>query len=268
MIPFRAMGKMNPKSAWASGLLTMALLGGCPNPGRSQLREQPAQPSAPAMKSTPAALSSTPAPAPAPRQPVTEGRLIDSGLIIETFATRFGARDLKQVPSEVIDSGIFRYVPYLTYETSRGELNIYGDPQHPAGVEIGIYAGKASTKQELRSLMAGLLQQAADRELLHALSLDEDKLERAGLTFEVTPPTAEGSYGGWWISIYDAAAIDRARASDAELKTIAVEAPARQYAPPAETKKPARKAREAGTSDRVYIQDYSREDGAYVRPPL
>lgn len=264
MIPFRAKRKMNPKSALASGLLTMALLGGCPNPGRSQLREQPAPPPAPALKSTAVPLSS----APASRQPMTVGRLIDSGLIIETFSTRFGTKDLKQVPSDVIDSGVFRYVPYLTYETSRGELNIYGDPQHPAGVEIGIYAGKTSTKQELRTLMAGLLQQAADRELVHGLSLDEDKLERAGLTFEVTPPTAEGSYGGWWISIYDAAAIDRARASDAELKTIAVEAPARKNEPPAEPKKPARKTKETGPSDRVYIQDYSREDGAYVRPPL
>ncbi|MFY0526043.1 hypothetical protein ACN28I_23830 [Archangium gephyra] len=255
---------MTPKSAVASGMLTMVLLGGCPNAERSQLREQPAPPAAPALKSTPAALSSPPA----SRRPATEGRLIDSGLIIETFATRFGARDLQQVPSEVIDTGIFRYVPYLTYETARGELNIYGDPQHPAGVEIGIYAGKARTKEELRNLMAGLLQQAADRELVHGLSLDEDKLERAGLTFEVTPPTAEGSFGGWWISIYDEAAIHKARASDAELKTIAVEAPAQKNEPPAEPKKPARKSKEPGTSDRVYIQDYTREDGAYVRPPL
>jgi hypothetical protein len=253
---------MNPKSALASGLLTMALLGGCPNPSRSQLREQPAQPSAPALKTAPARTTA------APTQPVTVGRLIDSGLIIETFASRFGARDLKQVPSEVIDTGIFRYVPYLTYETSRGELNIYGDPQHPAGVEIGIYASKASTKQELRTLMAGLLQQAADRELVHELSLDEDKLERAGLTFEVTPPTAEDGFGGWWISIYDAAAIERARASDAELKTIAEKAPEPKDEPPAKTKKPARKNKEEGPSDRVYIPDYSREDGAYVRPPL
>ncbi|MCY1074139.1 hypothetical protein [Archangium lansingense] len=255
---------MNPKPALASGLLAMALLGGCPNPSRSQLREQPVQPATPALKTASAPLSS----APAPKQPVTEGRLIDSGLIIETFATRFGAKDLKQIPSEVIDVGIFRYVPYFSYETSRGELNIYGDPQHPAGVEIGIYAGKTSTKQELRNLMAGLLQQAADRELVHGLSLDEDKLERAGLTFEVTPPTANDGFGGWWISIYDAAAIDRARASDAEMKTIAVEAPEPKQDTPVETKKPPRKGKETGASDRVYIQDYSREDGAYVRPPL
>ncbi len=100
------------------------------------------------------------------------------------------------------------------------------------------------------------------------VSLDEDKLERAGLTFEVTPPTADDGYGGWWISIYDAAAIERARASDAEMKTIAVEAPAPKNETPAETKKPARKSREPSTSDRVYIQDYTREEGAYVRPPL
>ncbi|HYO72878.1 MAG TPA: hypothetical protein VEU33_43140, partial [Archangium sp.] len=106
MNPFHEKGKMSAKPAVVSGMLAMVLLGGCPNPSRSQLREQPEQPAAPAMKSTPAALSSTPAPA--SRRPVTEGRLIDSGLIIETFATRFGKRDLKQVPSEVIDTGIFR----------------------------------------------------------------------------------------------------------------------------------------------------------------
>ncbi|HYO54855.1 hypothetical protein [Archangium sp.] len=259
---------MNPKSALASGLLTIALLGGCPNPSRSQLREQPAQPSAPALKSTSAPLSSISDPAPATRHPVTEGRLINSGLIIENFATRLGAKDLKWVASEVIEMGIFRYVPYLSYETSLGELNIYGDPQHPAGVEIGVYAGKDSTKEEIRNLMARLLQKAADRELVHGLSLEEDKLERDGLTFEVTPPTADDAFGGWWISIYDVSAIEAARASVAEMKAIAVEAPRSENAARTETKKPARKARKAGRSDRVYIKDYTNEDGTYVRPPL
>ncbi|QRK12444.1 hypothetical protein JQX13_21900 [Archangium violaceum] len=262
---------MNPKWVVASGLLTMSLLGGCPNPNRAQRREATPQPAPQAMKSTPAPLSA-PA-ASASSHPVTEGRLVDSGLIIETFAGKFGRKGLQQVPSEVIDNGILRYVPYLSYEAEQYQLNIYGDPQHPAAVEIGVYAGKDGTKQEVRSVMAGLLQKAADREVVHGLALEKDQLERAGLTFEVTPPTADDAFGGWWISIYDKSALDKARASTAEMKTITVSVPQPkpESAPHQERKKVKRAKKPAGgkkTSDRVYIEDYTKKDGAYVNPAL
>jgi hypothetical protein len=260
---------MNPRSVVASGFLTLALLGGCPSPSRTQQLREPATPPAPSTPKSAAAPLSAPA-ANTPRHPVTEGRLIDSGLIIEAFAEKFGRRELKQVPSVVIETGILRYVPYLSYEAAQGELNIYGDPQHPAGVEIGLYAGKNSTKEEIRNLMAGLLQQAADRELVHDLALEQDKLERAGLTFEITPPTADDGFGGWWISIYDKKALDAARRSDAELKEIVVEVPAGKEENPArpkptKAKKPARKPSEP---QRVYVEDYDKKDGAPVRPAL
>ncbi|WP_257454770.1 hypothetical protein [Archangium lipolyticum] len=253
---------MKPRSAVASGLLTLAMFGGCSSPNHQQRSEQPA-PSAP--KSTSAPLTA-PAPAPAPSHPRTENRLVNSGLIIESFAAKFGARELKQVPSEVIDTGVFRYVPYLSYEASQLELNIYGDPQHPAGVEIGVYAGKDSTKKEIRGLIAGLLQKADDRELVHHLALEEDELERDGLTFVVTPATADDAYGGWWISIYDANAIEKARASDAELKVLAQTPPGNGNTPtPTDEKKKERKrARKPGEKPRVYIKDYSREGEVYV----
>jgi hypothetical protein len=202
---------------------------------------------------------------------MTEGRLLNSGLIIEAFAEKFGRRELKKVPAEVIDTGILRYVPYLSYEAARGELNIYGDPQHPAGVEIGVYAGKDSTKEEIRNLMAGLLQQADDRELVHELSLEQDRLERAGLTFEITPPTADDGFGGWWLSIYDKKALDAARRSDAELKQIVVEIPAAK-AQDESTASPRKKgkkgARKQGKTESVYVEDYDQKDGAPVSPDL
>lgn len=238
---------MNP-TALAGGVLTLALLGGCAGPSREQAP-------APAPTQPPAAL--------APKAPATQDRLVSSGLIIEIFRHNFGKSGLANVPAEVIETGIFRRVPYLSYRASQFELNIYGDPQHPAGVELGVYQGKDRSKEEIRELMALLLQHAADRELVHALPLDEQQLRREGLTFEVTPPMAKDSFGGWWISIYDASAIEKARASDAELTAITVEAPADQ--PAVETKRPARLAQQAASSRRVYVQNYARANGAYVR---
>ena len=262
---------MNSKLAVASGLLTFALLGGCVS--HPQLREEPARPAPLVAKTTSAPLvapAAAPAPAPVSPHPMTEGRLINSGLIIQTFADKFRAGDLQQVPSEFIDTGTFRRVPYLSYEAAQFELNIYGDPQHPAGVEIGVYAGKDSTKEEIRNLMARLLQQAADRELLHGLALTQDQIERAGLTFEITPPTADDAFGGWWISIYDKNAIDKARASDAELERLVVSAPAprSESKTPHGKKKSKKGASKKSEAPRVYVEDYAKENGAYIRPAL
>lgn len=257
---------MNPRSAVASGLLTLTLLGGCPSPSRTQLHEPSAPPVPSAPKSTPAALTA-PA-ASAPQHPMTEGRLVNSGLIIDMFAGKFARKGgLKQVPSEVIETGVLRYVKYVSYEGSQGELNIYGDdPQHPAGVEIGIYAGKNTTKEEIRDLMIGLLQQADDRELLHGLSLEQDLQERAGLTFEVTPPTANDGFGGWWISIYDKKALESSRHSPTQLKTMVVEVPANHEERPAPAKK--KHAHKPSEPHRIYVQDADPKDGAPVNPGL
>jgi hypothetical protein len=258
---------MNPKLAVASGLLTLTLLGGCPSSSRTHLGEASTPPAPSAPKSTSAPLAA-PA-ASTPQHPMTEGRLVSSSLIVDTFGGKFGKKGgLKDAPSEVITTGVFRYVMYVSYVGTQGELNIYygKDPQHPAGVEIGIYAGKNATKEEIRDLMAGLLQQAADRELVHGLSLEQDLQERAGLTFEVTPPTADDGFGGWWISIYDKQALDAARHSPSQLKTMAVEVPANHEEQPAPAKK--KHAHKPSEPHRIYIQDADTKDGAPVSPAL
>jgi hypothetical protein len=231
-------------------VLAIASLGGCRTV--AEPKPSPTRAEGPTLRHDTSALEAQPV------QPTTEGRLANTGLIIDTFATRQWAKDLEQMPSSVIENGVFRFVPYLSYRADRFELNIYGDPQHPAGVEIGVYAGKEATKEEIRTLLAGLLQRPEDRELIRQLSLDDDELERAGLTFKVTPPTADDAYGGWWLSIYDVKAIDRARASDAEMRVITVTEPTQ--APP-KTKR----SRRPSQSPRVYVPDYSREGDGYIR---
>jgi hypothetical protein len=46
---------------------------------------------------------------------------------------------LRQIPATVVDKGVMRNVPYLSFQSGDYELNVYGDPDNPAGVEIGIH---------------------------------------------------------------------------------------------------------------------------------
>lgn len=246
---------MTPRPFVVGGLLTLALMGGGCKTSTAAGRAPAPEPT---LRTSSAELK-----APEPQNagaPKTTGRLLSSGLIIENFAGLSVAKDLKQTPSEVIDTGVFRHVRYLSYQTDRFELNIYGDPQHPAGVEVGVYAGKALTKQEVRGMMARILQLANDREVIEGLSLEKGKSVRDGLTFEVTPATDDDSFGGWWISIYDERALDRARYSDADLKRFTTEEPPPKQ-PAAENLAPHHKGKKgAAKPQRVYLEDNSRKN--------
>jgi hypothetical protein len=53
-------------------------------------------------------------------------------------------------------------------------------------------------------------------------TLDENnKIAKHGeLSFELTLPKDEDSYGGWWISVYSLSRLETARASDSEMRSI------------------------------------------------
>jgi hypothetical protein len=143
----------------------------------------------------------------------------------QAAAAKAWARDLKQIPSTVIDKGVLRDVPYTSYRAGEYELNVYGDPAAPAGFEIGIHGAllkSAAAKRNCFDLVAGLLDDPADRTLLASLKQDIDKKVRSGVTFEVTPETAEDAYGGWWVSVYSEALLDKSRATPQELAKITV----------------------------------------------
>jgi hypothetical protein len=120
-----------------------------------------------------------------------------------------------------------------------------------------------------------VLPEDADRRLLRMLDLAADLQESRGLRFEVTPPTAEDAYGGWWVSVYDEAGLDRSRATPTELAGITV---ARKDVKPSGPSPAAgddipwtaddlKAARPAATpsGDRVYVHAYTRKDGTYVQ---
>ena len=191
-------------------------------------------------------------------------------------ATVWG-KTLAQIPSTVIDKGVLRNIPYLSYRAADYELNVYGDPAAPAGIEIGIHKEllkSAGAKKTCVDFLRDLLDDPEDKKLIASLKLDVDKKVRNGLTFEITPPTAEDAYGGWWVSIYDEAALDRSRASEDEMSKITTTRTAVKESKPAAGALEVEGAKgkwaaddlanaRAG-SEKVYSPTISKKNGKYV----
>jgi hypothetical protein len=142
------------------------------------------------------------------------------------LSKQFWATNITPIPATVIDKGILRNVPYSSFQCGENyEVNIYGDLEHPAGIEIGFY--KTLTDDQLRKancikFVSALLAEPADKDIVQALDQLKDIKTRNDLTFEITPPTADDSYHGWWISVYSEQQLNMARASDLEMKSITV----------------------------------------------
>jgi hypothetical protein len=141
----------------------------------------------------------------------------------QTLSVKPWAKDLKQIPSTVIDKGVLKNVPYTSYRSGDYELNVYGDPDAPACFEIGITGPllkSAEAKRNCYEIVSAILGDAASVAFLKSLKPEGDKKVRNGITFEITPPTAEDAYGGWWISLYSEPLLDRSRASAEEMRRI------------------------------------------------
>ena len=206
-------------------------------------------------------------------------RLADVTRCLEVAGSKSYLTGLAQIPATVVDKGILRNVPYQSFRAGDYELNVYGDPDRPAGLEIGIYRGllrSTTARRNCIDFVGSVLSHPADQKLLAALKLTtKDMVLLDGLTAEVTTPTEEDSYGGWWVSVYRAKALDHARASDKELSQIAVQ-----------RKEVELNSRNAGewngndlkfarpvatgsagpaTGGSVYVRGYTRKDGTYVQ---
>ena len=195
---------------------------------------------------------------------------------------------LEQIPATVVDKGVLKYVPYQSFKAGSFEFNVYGDPDYPAGVELGIdgklFKDKAA-KTRCVKFLASLLPDAGDRCLLKSLKLTEDLKTRAGLTLEVTPETAVDAYGSWWVSVYDTKSLEKSRATPKEIAEITV--PREQASsqsdrlanqppavinssvgsPPNATKGEDWSSQDIARSrpgKSVYVHDYVRKDGTYV----
>jgi hypothetical protein len=148
-------------------------------------------------------------------------------VIVDRLRNEYWITRVKQIPATVIDKGIMRDVPYLSYKSGDYELNVYGDPQNPAAVELGVYGGSLTNEVAKRwciGFIGGLLrsQSQAQRDAWEHLHYDKDIFTNGEITFEITPPTDEDAYGGWWVSAYSVKALDCARATPKEIADITV----------------------------------------------
>lgn len=172
----------------------------------------------------------------------------------------------RQIPATVIDVGRLSYVPYSSFQVGDDrELNIYGDPEAPACVEIGLYRKLLSSDDEKQRCVA-YLRRIFPTMNPSGLPLTAGKMVKGGVVIEVTPPDAPDAYGGWWISIYNLPLVHAAAGTSASVSVVSVthtEAAAvgewsasdLGYAKPSS----------GGSSGRVYVKSYFRRDGTFVR---
>jgi hypothetical protein len=222
------------------------------------------------------------------RSSESASRLPNYATVVVQLARNDWATDLRQIPATVIDTGVLRNVPYKSQRAGGDyEINIYGDPGNPAGFEIGV-RGKLLDDEQARkncvAFTASLLSDSEDKATVARLKMDKDLVVRNELTFEVTPSTADDAYGGWWVSVYGEAILDKVRATEKELKSITVSKQSLK-----DTKTPAPKLAGTVNNDEqlaqwnaddlnyarpsrnkssgggpVYVRDYYRKDGTYV----
>lgn len=153
-------------------------------------------------------------------------RLQDFNHAVLLLSKQSWATNLSPIPATVIDKGILRNVPYSSFRCGEDyEVNVYGELDHLAGIEIGVYRKLLEdnlAKSNCVKFIGDLLDQPADKEILKALDLKKDLKTYDDVTFEITPPTSEDAYNGWWISVYSEQKLNFARASDKELKQISI----------------------------------------------
>jgi hypothetical protein len=143
--------------------------------------------------------------------------------IIEVGGTKTWEGKFQQVPALVVEEGPLKNVPYMSFRSGNYEFNLYGDPDAPAGIELGVYKGLLkddAAKKKCIETIAELMGNPKDAEVLKSIGLTQTKKEREGFVFEITPETAPDAFEGWWVSVYDSAAIEKARASQEELDKI------------------------------------------------
>ncbi len=208
------------------------------------------------------------------------------------------ARDLIQIPATVIDVGVMKNVPYISFRCSRDyEINIYGDLDSPVCIEVGIYRtllDDPTAKQNCIELLKNhVLQNVLDRTIISSLDRTGDVATHGKMTIEITPPTAADAYGGWWVAVYFADAVDAIRAKDTDLAAITVPRSSTAASSPTKTDDSGlewsaddlSRSRSTGTSlsttnsnsvvssgvssgassgGRVYVRGYTRKNGTYV----
>lgn len=149
-----------------------------------------------------------------------KGDLPSWRVIVNDLRTNDAVKSLEEIPATLIDNGEFKNVPYISFRVNQEiELNIYGDPEDPAGIEMGVYGWKSGVpklRKMLRGYLAGFLTTRQEISTLYSLNLRGGIADAGDLTIEITPRNAPDAYGAWWISLYYKKELAQVRLNDAE----------------------------------------------------
>ncbi len=147
-----------------------------------------------------------------------KGELPSWRVIVNDLRTHDNIKSFVEIPAVKVDVGVFRNIPYKSFRINEQlEFNIFGDPENPAGVEMGIFGRRVGDKRlqtMLRAYLAGFLTTRAEIAALYSVGLDEGIAKAGNFVAEVTPTTAEDAFGAWWISIYNEKRMEAVRLSD------------------------------------------------------
>ncbi|MGV3773376.1 MAG: hypothetical protein ACO1QB_10780 [Verrucomicrobiales bacterium] len=227
-----------------------------------------------------------------------EGQLPQWDLVVSKLSQSDWTHSVKQIPATVIDQGILKFIPYISFRCNAGtyQMNVYGDLDSPVAIDIGtLKYGSEEAKTNCFQFIESLFQNSKAKEIIPKLSLNQKsffKLE--SLTFETTLPTEADAYGFWWISVYNESALEKSRVTEKDLLTISelqdppkklsstVSTPASvsissgnlpaykisripsQNQFPSWSREELSQARSGG--GRVFVRGYRRKDGTYVKP--
>jgi hypothetical protein len=197
-----------------------------------------------------------------------ETRLPTMDAVVQSARTQPWGHDLKQIPATVVDVGDLTNVPYMSFAGKDVELNVYGDPAKPAGMEIGTKSDSVELRTQIKGFIA-LLLKTEDAGKLGTLE-EGKKEETDGLALEITLPTAADAYGAWWVTASHPVGLKNAQASVGELGEVSSEPTMEFTDSPAFPEVGAAPnffsyARYRPVGKRVYATSYYRKDGVYVR---
>jgi hypothetical protein len=115
-------------------------------------------------------------------------------------------------------------IPFISYRADEDfEVNIWGDPPRRSASKWACSTcghGTRTPASRCRRSLPALMSDTKDREVVERLSREKDDQVREGLTFEVMPPEAAGSYHVWWLRVFDDRTMDLERGGDEELRAI------------------------------------------------
>ena len=141
------------------------------------------------------------------------GRTPDFRTIARRLGLQAWAADLHQVPVMVIDKGNLRNVPYKSLSPAaitRSTSTVTGLAGRLRGRRLPGAVGRPAGEDQLPRAGLVALGRSKGRGGGPALRPEKDLVHRDGLTLEITPPTAEDAYHGWWVSVYDRRLLDHA----------------------------------------------------------